>query len=134
MTEFCKRYLDTAGDIAALGLVFLIVALLAGTLYALVEVWKRYKAPVPDAADEVAKGAVTGLPVKDLADALRELVVAIAEAPVWLALMAVGLLTFALAGMTIPAQCEMVHKKPAAPSAAVKPAPPALPAPAGTTG
>lgn len=75
-----------------------------GVAYAAVEVRRRFLAPVTDSPPSSL--TATGPPIKDLADALRELLTALAAAPVWLALMGVGVFAFWVARNAIPAKCE----------------------------
>ena len=108
--QFCQDYLARAAEVASWGKYFLIAALVSALALAAIEAWKRFKAPPPVAGEGAIKSlTATALPVKDLADALRELVTTLATAPVWLALMAVGVFVFWVPGNAIPAKCEDVR-------------------------
>ena len=109
LITFCQDYLTLGVEVARLGRWFLIAALALGVGYAAAELWQRLK-PAP-AGGGGLRGRITGLDIKTLADALRELVVTLATAPVWLALMAVGLLTFALVGLSVPEPCGLPEKQ-----------------------
>jgi hypothetical protein len=102
LMNFCKGYLELAVQVAWLGKAFLIAALALGVFYALAELAQRVASKTQR---DGLRGLVTGLDIKTLADALRELIATLAVAPIWLALMAIGLLTFALVGVSVPEQC-----------------------------
>ena len=105
--QFCEQYLATGAEVASWGKYFLIAALIAAVALAAVEAWKRFKAPSPMAgAGDIKSFTETAPPVKDLTDALREHVTTLATAPVWLALMAVGVFVFWVPGNAIPTKCE----------------------------
>lgn len=104
--EFCQNYLVTAATAAAWGKWFLVAGFAAGTLYALIEAYRRWKTPVVQAdGAELVGGTTTGLPIKDLADALRELVAALAAAPVWLGMVAAGIFALWVVGAMVPDKC-----------------------------
>jgi hypothetical protein len=104
--RFCADYLATANDVALWGKYFLIAALATAAALAAAEAWRRFKAPPASSQGGAAKALAPGVPIKELAEALGELAKALATAPVWLALMAVGLATFWVAGNALPAKCE----------------------------
>ena len=104
--EFCQTYLITAATAAAWGKWFLAAGFAAGTLYALIEAYRRWKAPIVQAdGTGLVGGTTTGLPIKDLADALRELVAALAAAPVWLGMVAAGIFALWVTGAMVPDRC-----------------------------
>ncbi|MEP9361223.1 hypothetical protein [Sphingomonas sp. KR3-1] len=116
--EFCGDYLATAAGFAHWGRIFLIAAFVAAAVYALIEAYKRWKTPVTRTdGSRLVDGAITGLPIKDLADALRELVVALATAPVWLAMMAVGIFALWAAGTLVPDKCTLADSYKPVPAA-----------------
>lgn len=99
---FCREYVELAGDLAGLAKIFLIAALVLGIAYGFVEVLKRYQ-ETPAVRAGVAPNTTA---IKEIAEAIKGLVEALAKAPVWLALFGVGLMIFWVAGSAIPAMCE----------------------------
>lgn len=97
---FCEDYVAVAGSLLDLAYGFVLAALVAGIVYAGVEIYKKSKAPPPP-GDRVAQSSL-----KDLIDALKGLIQALASAPAWIALFAFGLVLYAGAGMLVPETCE----------------------------
>lgn len=105
---FCREYVELAGDLASLGKVFLIAALVLGIAFGLVELLKKFQTP----ATVVVTEDVETSSLKDLIDALKGFIEAIAKAPAWIALFGIGLLLFWAAGASVPAKCEDALNKP----------------------
>ena len=107
---FCEDYVKAAGDIADLAYWFIGAALLIGILHGFVEIVKKYRTP-PN-APRVQQAAL-----KDLIDALKGLIEALASAPAWIALFAFGLVLFFAVGTSIPTKCEAEMNQPYASAA-----------------
>jgi hypothetical protein len=95
MTHFCDRYFTLGGDLAELAKWFLIAALLAAVASAIVEIINKYGA---SPAMRLAPGATA---IKDVAEALKELITALSAAPVWLGLFGAGVLLFWVPGNAV---------------------------------
>lgn len=104
---FCREYVELAGDLASLGKIFLIAALVLGIAFGLVELLKKLQTP-----PAVVTARVETSSLKDLIDALKGFIEAIAKAPAWIALFGIGLLLFWAAGASVPAKCEDELNKP----------------------
>lgn len=97
---FCQAYVKLAGDIAGIAKWFIIAALVLGIAFAIVETIKKYReqpAPQP----KLAAGAI-----KEVVDALKAFIEALASARAWLALFACGILGFWFAGAMLPTECK----------------------------
>jgi|GEM_PF-4719152 len=111
MTEltFCQHYVRLAGDLASLGRPFVIAALILGIAFGIAETMARFRAPAAPA--QTARGLADS-PLKDLIDALKGFLEALAKAPAWIAMMGVGVLLFWAAAATVPATCLPEMNKP----------------------
>jgi hypothetical protein len=121
--NFCKEYVELAGDVAGLGKAFLIAALVLGIIYAIVETIRKYTDPVAPRTRAVAG---TGA-IKELIDALKGFLEALAKAPAWIALFGIGLLVFWAAGASVPEQCVGELNRPYAETKAAERANPSAP-------
>lgn len=104
---FCREYVELAGDLASLGKVFLIAALVLGIAFGVVELLKSLQTRQNIVTD--AAGSST---LKDLIDALKGFIEALAKAPAWIAMFGIGLLLFWSAGASVPEKCETEMNKP----------------------
>ncbi len=104
--EFCADYAPAAFDLAWW---FLVVALVAGVIGALLEAWARFRAPPAVAAGEA--GGAAALPA--MVTAIKGLIDGFSKAPAWLALLGSGLFLFWLAGNAVPAFCLLPEDRPA---------------------
>lgn len=122
MTDFCTRYIALGGDIAGLSKLFLIAALLVAVAFAIVDLIVRYRAPAwPMAFDGASPASL-----KDLVEAIKDLVAAIASAPIWIALFAAGIFLFWVPGNALGV-CTPKTEQGA--SATHRPSAPATPTP-----
>lgn len=96
--SFCEEYVETGGDLAALSLVFMGSALALGFVYGIVEIVKK--------ANGTPGPRVSGGGIKELLDALKAFVEALAAAPVWIAFFGVGVVLFWIPGNFIPSDCN----------------------------
>ena len=117
MHRFCGTYLDI---VIVIAIIFLIVALLIGSISAINALIRVLRTPrVPGAMTEIG-----GLPGPgSVIDAIRGLVDALTRAPAWFALFLAGVLLFWLAGKAVGDQCRVTVQAPGAPPAAPAPAP-----------
>ena len=98
-STLCTDYIWYAGGFVAVARWFVIAALLLGIAYAIVETIKKYKeAPAP--------GRLMAGTIKEVVDALKAFLEALAAARAWLALFACGLLLFWFAGHMLPTECQ----------------------------
>ena len=95
---FCQDYVELAGDLAGIAKWFLIAALALGIAYAIVETIKKYQ-------EEAAAPRMSVSAVKEVVDALKTFVEALANARAWLAIFACGVLLFWVGGNMVPAAC-----------------------------
>ena len=105
---FCREYVELAGDLAGIAKVFLIAALVLGIAYAIVETIKKFREG-PALTPRAAPGTST---IKELIEALKGFIEALAKAPAWLGLFGVGLLLFWVAGASLPDSCKAALNEP----------------------
>ena len=92
---FCEDYIGVAGSVLDLAYWFVVAALVLGIAYGIAELFKKPQVPGPKVQSSL----------KDLIDALKGLIQAVASAPAWIALFAFGLVLF-WAAASIPPECE----------------------------
>ena len=101
MAAFCQSYIGHALTLTQLSIGFLLVSLVTAGAMAIAEVLAKFR---PVASDQVVSGAQAKT-VQTLIDALKGLVTALASAPIWLALFAVGIVLFWVPGSAVAELC-----------------------------
>ena len=101
MATFCQSYIGHALTLTQLSIGFLLVSLVAAAAMAIAEVIAKFRT----AASVRTDAGTQAKTVQTLIDALKGLVTALASAPVWLALFAVGIMLFWVPGSAVSGLC-----------------------------
>ncbi len=103
ITDFCKGYVPLATDIAGLAKYFLIASLVVAIAAAAIELWGKLQPPPVGGPVARVAGGAAGL--KEMVGAIKDLIAAVAAAPLWLALFAVGIAVFWVPGSAVGEAC-----------------------------
>lgn len=105
MRAFCTGYVPAGLEMAGLARWFLWAALAAGLVAMVLETIAKAREALAANAADGAPAPRTLTPLKEVFEALKGLVEALAKAPIWLALFAVGIVAFWVPGSAVSGAC-----------------------------